>query len=116
MGARPFHRAALEQAMKTIICLFNLKPGADRDAYERWARERDLPTVNGLDSVERFEVLRSVGLLAGEGQPPFGYVEIIRVPDMDAFFRDVGTPAVQQGAAEFQAFADNPVFIVTESL
>lgn len=35
---------------------------------------------------------------------------------MDAFFRDVGTPAVQQGAAEFQSFADNPVFIVTESL
>jgi hypothetical protein len=102
--------------MKTIICLFNLKPDADRGAYERWARERDLPTVNGLDSVERFEVLRSAGLLVGAGRPPYEYVEIIRVRDMDAFFRDVGTPAVQQGAAEFQSFADNPVFIVTESL
>lgn len=102
--------------MKTIVCLFNLKPGADRGAYERWARERDLPTVNGLDSVERFEVLKSTGLLGSDGRPPYEYVEIIRVPDMDAFFRDVGTPAVQQGATEFQAFADHPVFIVTESL
>lgn len=102
--------------MKTIVCLFNLKPGADRGAYERWARERDLPTVNGLDSVERFEVLRSAGLLIGDGKPPYEYIEIIRVRDMDAFFRDVGTPAVQQGAAEFQSFADNPVFIVTDAL
>jgi hypothetical protein len=102
--------------MKTIVCLFNLKPGADRGAYERWARERDLPTVNGLDSVERFEVLRSAGLLIGDGPPPYEYVEIIRVRDMDAFLRDVGTPAVQQGAAEFQSFADNPVFIVTDAL
>lgn len=102
--------------MKTIVCLFNLKPGADREAYERWARERDLPTVNGLDSVERFEVLRSAGLLIGDGKPPYEYIEIIRVRDMDAFFRDVGTPAVQQGAAEFQSFADNPVFIVTDAL
>lgn len=102
--------------MKTIICLFNLKPGADRGTYERWARDQDLPTVNGLGSVDRFEVLRSVGLLGSEGRPPYDYVEVIRVKDMDEFFADVGTPAVQKGAAEFQSFADNPVFIVTDAL
>jgi hypothetical protein len=102
--------------MKTIICLFNLKPGVDRDSYERWARERDLPTVNGLASVGGFEVLRSAGLLGSDGRPPYDYVEVIRVKDMDDFFADVGTPAVQKGAAEFQAFADNPLFIVTDSL
>ena len=29
-----------------IVCLFNLKPGADRAAYEAWARSTDLPGVN----------------------------------------------------------------------
>lgn len=102
--------------MNTVIVLFNLKPGASRDDYERWARERDLPTVNALDSVAGFEVLRSKGLLLGDGKPPYEYVEIIRVPDMEAFGGDLGSPALQAGAAQFQQFADNPVFILMQSL
>ncbi len=102
--------------MNTVIVLFNLKPGASHDDYERWARERDLPTVNALASVDRFEVLRSSGLLVGEGRPPYDYIEIMRIPDMEAFGRDLSAPAVQAGAAEFQQFADNPVFILTQSL
>ena len=102
--------------MNTVIVLFNLKAGASRDDYERWARERDLPTVNALASVDGFEVLRCSGLLIGEGKPPYEYVEIIRVPDMAAFGADLGAPAVREGAAQFQQFADNPVFILTQSV
>lgn len=102
--------------MNTVIVLFNLKPGASRDDYERWARERDLPTVNALGSVDQFEVLRSSGLLIGEGKPPYEYIEIMRVPDMAAFAKDLSAPAVQAGAAEFQQFADNPLFLLTASL
>jgi hypothetical protein len=112
----PDNLAALGAAMKTVIVLFNLKPGASRDDYERWARENDLPTVNALGSVDRFEVLKSAGLLIGEGKPPYEYIELIRINDMDAFGRDVASPAVQQGAAQFQQFADNPLFILTDAL
>ena len=102
--------------MNIVIVLFNLKPGTSRNDYERWARERDLPTINALASVGGFEVLRSSGLLIGEGRPPYEYVEIIRVPDMAAFGNDLAAPAVQDGAAQFQQFADNPIFILTQSL
>lgn len=102
--------------MNTVIVLFNLKPGASHDDYERWARERDLPTVNALASVDSFEVLRSSGLLIGEGKPPYDYVEIIRIPDMEAFGSELSAPAAQAGAAQFQQFADNPLFILTQSL
>jgi hypothetical protein len=102
--------------VKTVIVLFNLKPGASRADYERWARARDLPAVNALNSVEHFEVLRSAGLLIGTDKPPYEYIEIIRIRDMDAFGRDVTSPAIQQGAAEFGAFADNPIFILTDAL
>ncbi len=102
--------------MKTVIVLFNLKPGASRADYERWARERDLPTVNALGSVERFEVLKSAGLLIGDGKPAYEYFEVIRIKDMEAFGRDVSSPAVQEGAAQFAQFADNPMFILTEAL
>ena len=66
--------------MNTVIVLYNLKPGTSPEEYERWAREQDLPTVNGLASVDAFEVLRSRGLLIGEGKPPYEYVEVMRVP------------------------------------
>ncbi len=102
--------------MKTVIVLFNLKPGASREDFERWAREKDIPTVSALDSVQSFEVLRASGLLIGDGKPPFEYFEIMRIPDMEAFGRDLSAPQVQAGAAQFQAFADNPIFILAENL
>jgi len=102
--------------MKTVIVLFNLKPGANREDYECWARDNDLPTVTALGSVDRFDVLKSAGLLIGEGKPPYEYIELIRIKDMDAFGQDMSSPAVQQGAAQFQQFADSPVFILADAL
>ncbi|GIX32235.1 MAG: hypothetical protein KatS3mg125_0191 [Lysobacterales bacterium] len=100
----------------TIIVLFNLKPEAQVEAYERWARERDLPTVNALSSVERFEVLKAKGLLMSDAEPPYRYVEIIRVADMARFGEEVASETVQKLAAEFRQFADQPLFILTEAL
>ncbi len=102
-------------AATRIIALFNLKPGKTAADYEAWARAKDLPTVNALGSIERFEVFRSAGLLMGEGKPPYEYIEIIDVADMDKFGADVSTPTMQTIAAEFGAFADT-VFIVSEKL
>lgn len=102
--------------MKTVIVLFNLKPGVSREDFERWARDSDIPTVSALDSVQSFEVLRANGLLIGEGKPPYEYFEIMRIPDMDAFGKDLSAPQVQAGAAQFQGFADQPVFILAENL
>jgi hypothetical protein len=102
--------------MPKIIVLFNLKAGVDAREYEAWAKNSDVPTVRGLASVQGFDVLRSTTLLGSEAAPPYQYFEIIDVPSLDAFFADVSTDAVQKGAAQFQAFADNPQFIITEDL
>ena len=102
--------------MQTVVVLFNLKPGVVRAEYEAWARSSDLPVVNGLASVEKFEVLKASGLLIGEGASPYQYVEIIRVPDMAAFAADLSDPAAQAGAAQFQHYADNPLFILTSAI
>ncbi|QOW19458.1 REDY-like protein HapK [Lysobacter ciconiae] len=102
--------------MNTVIVLFNLKPGASAGDFEHWAREHDVPTVNALSSMDSFEVLRTKGLLIGDGKPPYEYIEIMRVPDMAAFAADLSAPQVQAGAAQFQQFADNPIFIRAESI
>jgi len=98
-----------------IIAYFNLKPGVSVADYEAWARSTDIPTVNGLPSIERFEVFRSTAVLGSDTPPPYAYFEIIDVADMDAFGQDVATPLMQKVAGDFQGMAD-VVFVLTERL
>lgn len=98
-----------------IIVLFNLKPGADLAAYEEWARSRDIPGVRALPSVTAFEVYRTTGLLGG-GTAPYQYVEVIDIEDLQRFGADASTETMAKVAAEFQTFADDPKFILTEAL
>jgi hypothetical protein len=102
--------------MPTIVVLFNLKSGAVAADYEAWAKAKDMPTVSALDSVSQFRVLKMGNLLGSDTASPYQYAEMIEVPDMDAFFSDLGNEAVQAGAKTFNEFADNPLFIVANDL
>jgi hypothetical protein len=99
-----------------IVVLFNLKADADPAAYENWAKTRDIPGVRALSSVEDFQVYRTTGVLGSEAASPYAYIEVIDIPDMAAFGAEAASEAVQTVAAEFQQFADNPQFILTEAL
>ena len=99
-----------------IIVLFNLKSGVDPAAYEKWARATDIPGVRALASVSDFQVYRATGLLGTDARPSYTYIEVIDVPDMAAFGKDVSSAAVQKVAGEFQRFADTPQFVLTEAL
>ena len=97
--------------MDCVIVLFNLKENADPAEYQAWARTRDLVEVNRLPSVDRFRVLRSVGLLGGSQEPPYQYVEVIDLNSMEQFGEDIQSAVVGKLAGEFGQFAANPVFI-----
>jgi len=99
-----------------ILALFNLKPGTSTADYEKWARTVDIPTVNGLGSIEKFEVFKTTGLLFSEDKPPYQYFETLDILDMDKFGEEAGTDAMQKIAAAFQGMVDDLVFIQTEKL
>ncbi len=102
--------------MTMIVVLFNLKAGVNASDYEEWARTTDLPNVNRLPSVANFSVLRTTGLLGADSPAPFQYVELLDVRDMSLLGEDVSSATMQKVAAEFQQFADNPQFMLTESV
>jgi hypothetical protein len=102
--------------MPRIIVLFNLKSDVDVTKYEAWAVGVDAPTVNGLPSVSKFSVHRSVGLLGTDTAAPYEYVEVLDVNNLDGLFADISCEAMQAVAAQFQEFADNPQFILTEDV
>jgi hypothetical protein len=100
--------------MAALVVLFDLKDDAAVDEYEEWARTTDVPTVKGLDSVDDFRVFRADGLLMSDAPSPYEYVEIIEVNDMEQFGAEMESEIVQEVAAQFQEFADDPTFILTE--
>ncbi|MDI3295419.1 hypothetical protein [Janthinobacterium tructae] len=102
--------------MQTLIVLFNLKDDVDAAAYERWARETDLPVASALASVDSFEVLRTLAVMGSDQAPPYQYIERLCINDMALLGQEAGSLAMQKVAAEFRTFADNPLFIITESI
>jgi hypothetical protein len=98
-----------------VIALFNLKPEVSPDEYLAFARELDLPTVNALPSIDSFRLFRSTGLLFSEDAPPYSYVEILDINDMDQFGRDASSEVMQDIAAKFQGMAD-VIFLSTEEI
>ena len=101
--------------MPALVVLFNLKDKSAVKAYEKWAQNTDVPTVKKLKSVDDFKVYRLNAVMGAEGTPPpYEYCEILDINDMDQLGPDISTPAMQKVAAEFQEFADNPLFIVSE--
>ena len=97
-----------------IFALFNLKPGVSREAYENWAKTVDMPTVNKLPSIDSFRVFRATGLLGSEASPPFGYIEVLEVNDMDRFFADVAEPAMGEVAAAFGGMVEVQFLLTAE--
>lgn len=102
--------------MSTLVVLFNLKADTDPAAYEQWARQTDLPVAGSLPSVDFFRLYKSQSVLMSEQAAPYQYIEVIQVNDMAQFGQDVASATMQRVATEFQQFADNPVFILTEQI
>lgn len=98
-----------------IIAMFNLKPGVRQGDYEKWARSVDLPTVNGLPSIRRFELFKTTGLFGSDERPPYKYVEIIDVRDMGQFGQDAASPVMQKIVHDFQGMAD-ATFMTTKKI
>ena len=102
--------------MSNLIVLFSLKDQSQREAYEEWARNTDLPTVTALPSVDTFKVHRVAGLFGTDEAAPYQYVEIIKINSIDQFGADVATDTMAAVAGEFREFADNPIFMLSNDI
>lgn len=100
--------------MPALVVLFNLKSDQAKADYEKWAQTTDVPTVKKLQSVDDFRVYRLNEIMGSGDAAPYAYCEIINVNDMAKLGDEIATETMQRVAGEFQAFADNPIFIVSE--
>ncbi|MBV8413405.1 MAG: hypothetical protein JOY64_37690 [Alphaproteobacteria bacterium] len=71
--------------------LVALKPGVDRDEYERYEREVDYVVANGLKSIVSYRTHRFTEVLDDLGGGPWDYIERIEVTDRAAYEAEIAT-------------------------
>ncbi len=105
-----------KKIMSALVVLFNLKDQEAKEAYEQWAKTIDVPTASSMTSVDDFKVFRLGNIMGTENPSPYQYCEILQINDMAKLGEEVGSDAMKKVAAEFQSFADNPMFIISEQI
>ncbi|WP_350288878.1 hypothetical protein [uncultured Croceitalea sp.] len=102
--------------MAALVVLFNLKSDASKEAYEQWAKTTDVPTASNMASVDSFKIFKLGNIMGTANTSPYEYCEVLEINDMVKLGEEVGSDAMKKVAAEFQSFADNPMFIISEQI
>ncbi|MDQ3913661.1 MAG: EthD domain-containing protein [Actinomycetota bacterium] len=82
--------------MPTMIVLVNLKEGVSPEEYERWVLESYAPAVKRLPSVEDWRDYRVSGLLGSQTIPPYRYVVMVEVNDLEQLGQDMASEKMQE--------------------
>lgn len=99
-----------------LIVLNKLKPGVNREAYEKWAAEVDKPGVTGaFGSVDDWHLFRATANLAG-GELPFDYIEVVSVNDAEQLAQDVQSDTAADLSRQLAEFCEAPTFVLTDQV
>lgn len=94
-----------------VFFLNRLRDGVDPDEYEAWIRRVDYPVARAQEAIASYTVTRIEGTLDGSGEPPYQYLEVIEVTDLDAY-RELGSlPEFEQLLREWSEYVVDAVMI-----
>ncbi len=103
-------------ANKFMIVLFNLNDDQTEDEFIQWMKDNDIPVVSKLSSVTEYNLAKTVGMLGGEGDPPYQYMEIIRVSDFDKLGEEAADETIQKIGAQFQQKIRDGIWLLSEQI
>ena len=89
-----------------MFVLVNLKEDVAPEEYERWLKERYVPAILDLASVEEWRGYRVGGLPESGGEPPYEYVVSVGITDLEQLGRDMQSDQVQRLLGELGRYAD----------
>ena len=92
--------------MPTMIVLVNLKEDVAPEEYERWLKERYVPAILDLASVDEWCGYRVGGLPESGGEPPYEYVVSAGINDLEQLGRDMESEQVQLLLSELGEYAE----------
>lgn len=92
--------------MPTMIVLVNLKEDVAPEEYERWLKERYVPAILDLASVDEWCGYRVGGLPESGGEPPYEYVVSVGINDLEQLGKDMEREQVQRLLGELGRYAE----------
>lgn len=95
--------------MPIVFFLLKLKAHVSRDDYETWVRRVDYPTARSLTSIVDYRNHRIESPLEAGGSVEYDYLERVVVSDLDAYRRDLATPAAREMSEQWASFVDRHV-------
>jgi hypothetical protein len=93
--------------------MYNLRPGADHEAFLRWRtteHEADNAAIPGLIKTD-FYVVKEAWQQAG---PPYRYMTEAYFPDMETFRKSFFDPDYQHKLAGWLQMMAGPLFLISE--
>jgi REDY-like protein HapK len=90
----------------TMIVLVNLKEDVAPEEYEIWLRERYVPAILDLASVDEWRAYRVGGLPESSGDPPYQYVVSVGINDLEQLGKDLESEQVQRLLVELDRYAE----------
>ena len=91
--------------------LNKLRDGVDPADYERFVREVDYPFARALPTIRSYVVTRLDGMLEGREKPPYDYLEVVEITEVDAY-----RASLDPAKPEIKEFFDQWSSFVGESL
>jgi hypothetical protein len=100
--------------MPTVIVVYNAKNAKNADDYEKYLKRkkvnllRSKPYIDSYDGYRIDKVLAPsiVGAKNPPSEPPYQFVAICKVNDMEAFAKDHQSPEMQVFEKEYSAYLD----------
>jgi REDY-like protein HapK len=90
----------------TMIVLVNLKEDVVPQEYERWLKERYVPAILDLASIDEWRGYRVSGLGESGGEPPYEYVVSVGINDLEQLGKDMESEHVQRLLGELGRYAE----------
>ena len=101
-----------------VFFLDRLKEGADPRDFERWVRDVARPFTERAESIDGYVVTRLDARLEGEEPPPYDYVEVVEVSDLEAYKAELSPerPEVKAFDEEWFRYVGEAVAVYGEVL
>ena len=94
-----------------VFFLNRLHEGADPAEYEAWIRRVDYPVARAQGAIASYTVTRIDGTLAGEGESPYDYLEVIEITDLDAYRALGDLPEFRRLLREWSGYVADAVMV-----
>lgn len=103
--------------MTIVYWLVRLKPGVTAEDYQAFVRKVDYPAVKRIASIRSYRSTHVVGSVPPESTPPYDFIDVTEVDDLDAYLRDLEShPAVEEVHSQSAAMVEVVHCIVAEAV